>query len=344
MRALLLATPILIIVFLLQAAMWVPGYDNQGDVAPKRLTTFIEPSIGDARLLNPILNADTSSSRIAELVFDGLLEIDEDLNLAPRLAKRWHLGERVYVLPSERASARALAASLGAKLPDLLAGTSARALSVDIAPAMDEDRSAEGAANDEAFTVAWPERVVIELDRVVPDLDRRIQNALAALPSMAERKNLLRGSPEAIGSLGDAALEDIVPAIERNPEITFWLRDDATFHDEHRFDSGDVVFTFRAIMDARNRSPRRSDFEPVKALEVIQPFKLRVIYKRLFSPAVSAWTIGILPEHMLHKIHIIRRGLSGHKPIEAMERLISFLERFPNNAQMLMEIKAPSVT
>jgi transcription termination factor Rho len=42
---------------------------------------------------------------------------------------------------------------------------------------------------------------------------------------------------------------------------------------------------------------------------------------------------------MLQKIYLIRRGLSGHKPLEAMERLLFFLKRFPNNAQMLLEIK-----
>ena len=44
---------------------------------------------------------------------------------------------------------------------------------------------------------------------------------------------------------------------------------------------------------------------------------------------------------MLEKVQILRRGLSGHKPTEAMERLLSFLERFPTNAQMLLEIKHP---
>ena len=46
-----------------------------------------------------------------------------------------------------------------------------------------------------------------------------------------------------------------------------------------------------------------------------------------------------MAEHLLNKIHLIRRGLAGHRPEEAMERLIFFLKRFPNNAQMLMEIK-----
>jgi transcription termination factor Rho len=46
----------------------------------------------------------------------------------------------------------------------------------------------------------------------------------------------------------------------------------------------------------------------------------------------------LLPEEQLHKINVIRRGLTGHKPVEAIERLIFFAKKFPTNAQMLREI------
>jgi transcription termination factor Rho len=61
-------------------------------------------------------------------------------------------------------------------------------------------------------------------------------------------------------------------------------------------------------------------------------------------PAVDIFQSGtrreelLLPDADLHKINIIRRGLAGHKPVEAVERLLSFLRRFPTNAQMLREI------
>ncbi len=61
-------------------------------------------------------------------------------------------------------------------------------------------------------------------------------------------------------------------------------------------------------------------------------------------PAVDIFLSGtrreelLLPEADLHKINIIRRGLSGHKPSEAIERLLFFLNKFPTNAQMLREI------
>ena len=71
----------------------------------------------------------------------------------------------------------------------------------------------------------------------------------------------------------------------------------------------------------------------------------RKIAENYIYPAVDIFKSGtrreelLLPDHMLHKIYLIRRGLSGHRPVEAMERLLFFLKKFPNNPQMLMEIK-----
>ncbi|MBV9127476.1 MAG: transcription termination factor Rho [Verrucomicrobia bacterium] len=61
-------------------------------------------------------------------------------------------------------------------------------------------------------------------------------------------------------------------------------------------------------------------------------------------PAVDIFLSGtrreelLLQEWELHKINVIRRGLAGHKPIEAIERLLSFLKKFPTNSQMLASL------
>jgi ABC-type transport system substrate-binding protein len=65
-------------------------------------------------------------------------------------------------------------------------------------------------------------------------------------------------------------------------------------------DAQDVKFTYEAIMNPRNLSPRISDYEPVKTVDVIDPLTVRIVYKRLYSPAFGTWGMGILPEHLLN--------------------------------------------
>ena len=40
----------------------------------------------------------------------------------------------------------------------------------------------------------------------------------------------------------------------------------------------------------------------------------------------------------LEKVNLIRRGLAGHKPGEAIERLLMFVKKFPTNTEMLKGI------
>jgi ABC-type transport system substrate-binding protein len=53
-------------------------------------------------------------------------------------------------------------------------------------------------------------------------------------------------------------------------------------------------------MNPKNLSPRIADYEPVKSVEVIDPLTVRIVYKRLYSPAIGTWGMGILPEHLLN--------------------------------------------
>ncbi len=70
----------------------------------------------------------------------------------------------------------------------------------------------------------------------------------------------------------------------------------------------------------------------------------RKISEQRVYPAVDIFQSGtrreelIVPADELHKVHLIRRGLAGYKPEEAIERLLFFSKKFPTNAQMLREI------
>jgi ABC-type transport system substrate-binding protein len=332
-KRVLIAAPLALVAFLLQSWIWVPSYDRQTRGNPLRLEKFVEGSIGDAHFLNPVLSADSAATSIISLVFDSLLDLDEHLALRGKLAERWELRERAYLVVRPEArfpdgspvSAEALRARLAAAL-----GAQADSLRVLPAERRSERREialpgADGEpprpAAAELF-VRVPERVALELSAVVPDLAERVaallgEGYLAGFDPAAFVE--LPGGPE--GEALRAQLADLLPALEQNPVLTFHLRRGVRFHDGHELDAGDVRFTYEAFMDPRNVSPRSSDFEPVKAVEVVDSHTVRVVYKRLFSPAVYVWaSYGILPEHLLNAEalgrEMDRRGIQG----EARER------------------------
>ncbi len=59
---------------------------------------IIDVSIGDASYLNPVLATDTSSGTINNLVYNGLVKYDKDLNLIGDLAKSWKISEDKLVI------------------------------------------------------------------------------------------------------------------------------------------------------------------------------------------------------------------------------------------------------
>lgn len=70
----------------------------------------------------------------------------------------------------------------------------------------------------------------------------------------------------------------------------------------------------------------------------------RKISDQRIYPAVDIFLSGTRREELLlsaedlHKISVIRRGLAGHKPIEAIERLLFFIRKYPTNAELLKNI------
>ena len=70
----------------------------------------------------------------------------------------------------------------------------------------------------------------------------------------------------------------------------------------------------------------------------------RKISDQRIYPAIDIFLSGtrreelLLSEEDLQKINVIRRGLAGHKPIEAIERLLFFIRKYPTNAEMLKNL------
>ena len=109
-------------------------------------------------------------------------------------------------------------------------------------------------------------------------------------------------------------------------------------------EAGSLTIVGTALIETNSKADELifQEFKGTGNLEIVLERKMAEQY---VYPAVNIFKSGtrreelLLPPHQLKKIHLIRRGLAGHKPIEAMERLLHFLRKFPTNAQMLIEIK-----
>ncbi len=109
-------------------------------------------------------------------------------------------------------------------------------------------------------------------------------------------------------------------------------------------EAGSLTILATALVQTNSRADD-AIFQEFKGTGNMELVLDRKIAENYIYPAVDIFKSGtrreelLLPEHTLHKIHMIRRGLSGHRPVEAMERLLFFLKKFPSNPQMLLEIK-----
>ncbi len=334
-RALIL-TPLILIVLLLQSYFWVPSYEKQSVGNPARLRTYIEGSIADAKILNPILNADGASSRITDFIFDGLLDMDENLNLRGRLATDWSITEKAYLLARPEMTLPDGSPATGERLVEVISLARVNGhlheldgvlLSIRLLPAEEKTETLTIIEPDEPgrpppppieVAIRTPQRVEFTLRTVDQDLFTRLTPILGeayfrdfpyadhiTVAETARREQIEKVQPQ---------FPALLPVAEHNPIILFHLRQDVRFHDGHPFDAGDVKFTYEAIMNPRNISPRTSDYEPIKRVDILDPHTVQVTYKRLYSPAINAWTMGILPEHLLHAAalekEMAERGLS----------------------------------
>ena len=323
LKRILLFVPLLLTAFLLQSYFWVPTYEKQASGNPDRLVTYIEGSIGDAKILNPILHADSASSRIVSHVFEGLLDLDENLSLRGRLATDWTISEKAYLLVNSQNRFPDGKEVTGKRLIDRLKQALSKGLfseieshiqSLELLPPEKRVESISVSipgekgtttVTDVRVTLDVPERIEIRLDQVDQDLFDRLK------PIIGERYfdhvvyeqyvKIPSDTPQKVQDQLRSQFSALLPVGEHNPEILFHLRKGVKFHDGHEFDAGDVKFTYEAIMNPKNLSPRTSDFEPIKSVEILDPSTVRVVYKRLFSPAINAWTMGVLPEHLLNE-------------------------------------------
>ena len=325
-KRILIYLPLGLVLFLAQSFFWVPTYDKQAVGNPNRLVKYIHGSAADAEILNPILSADTTSSSITSLVFDGLIDLDSQLEYRPRLASSWVQYEEAFLvtpaysqskkspknIPSDphdfgkwiQAALKSnIAWSKNLRSIEVVSGKELKGkvpvtvLDEEGRPLMEKGRPK---TREVDYSFQQPDRIKFTLHQIDQDFFNPLKKLLG--------KDFFQSFPYAQYIHADQAAEQknlvphhqkILPLTEHNPIIVFNLRDGVNFHDGHEFDSGDVLFTYQAIMNPNNASPRTSDYEPIKSVEPLGSHKIKIVYKRLFSPAINSWFMGILPEHLL---------------------------------------------
>jgi ABC-type transport system substrate-binding protein len=305
-KRILIFLPLAVILLLAQSYFWVPTFTDQVKGSDRRLRQYIQGSIGDAQILNPILHSDTSSGTIVDHVFEGLIDRDKNLKFRGRLAASWRIYEETYFIPRPGGPT---AEELRDKIREIVSsgdsGLAAQITGVEVVPPVKEKASAflpppkgKKRPQRESFTVSYPARVKVTLKSVDQDFFTKLKKLIGEEAFADDPAPYI---PEKLEkALREAALPK-VNLIEHNPIIIFDLRRGVRFHDGHEFDSGDVRFTYDSIMDPASLSPRVPDFEPIKRVETPGRFTVRVVYKRLYSPAFGTWSMGILPEHLLNK-------------------------------------------
>lgn len=325
-RRLLVFLPLALLAFLLQSSLWVPTSSSQAKGNPERLDTFIQVSISDPKLLNPAISSDSASSDVTyRRVFEGLIDSDEQLNLKPRLAERWEQREEAFLAEvPERQLANGQSATAAALLDRLRQALASGELAW-LAPSLEglslevphERAVAESVVRPgkngkpEPYTitgkVSVPARVKLRLNRVLPELFEQLKPTLGAayFEGYPFEARFHLDKPAELPELRPT-IEDVLAIGEHNPVIIFYVRKGVLFHDGYPLTAQDVKFTYEAIIDAKNASPRASSFDPIREFSLIDDYTVRVVYRRLYSPALIDWSMEILPEHLLNKAAMAR--------------------------------------
>ena len=108
-------------------------------------------------------------------------------------------------------------------------------------------------------------------------------------------------------------------------------------------EAGSLTIVATALIETGSRMDELI-FQEFKGTGNMEMVLDRKISDQRIYPAIDIFLSGTRREELLlqawelEKINLIRRGLAGHKPEEAIQRLLMFVKKFPTNTQMLKEI------
>ena len=107
-----------------------------------------------------------------------------------------------------------------------------------------------------------------------------------------------------------------------NLSVTFSLRQGVMFHHGREFEAKDVVFTFQRLLDPEFHSPWAAQFAPVKNIEAVDKYTVRMDFDEPFAPILSlvstAWYTAIVPYDFAVENNLSEKA-SGTGPFKLVE-------------------------
>jgi peptide/nickel transport system substrate-binding protein len=127
--------------------------------------------------------------------------------------------------------------------------------------------------------------------------------------------------------IGDLAKEFY---FENNTTIIFKLKDNVKWHDGEEFSAKDVVFTYETIISPKISTPYSAEFIFVKSVKALDKLTLRVVYKKPYFKSLEAWSMGILPKHILENETNLMSSRFNTNPIGTGPYKLHLLEHSKN--------------
>ena len=102
---------------------------------------------------------------------------------------------------------------------------------------------------------------------------------------------------------------------ENNTSVIFELKKNVKWHDGEIFTAQDVLFTYETLISPKISSPYSANFRFVKNVEVLDDYKIRVVYSKPYFKALETWMMGIIPAHILSKEENLMSAAFNTDPI-----------------------------
>ncbi|HEY5811219.1 MAG TPA: peptide-binding protein [Terrimicrobiaceae bacterium] len=305
-------------------ALIVASFVNVSLLSTKKKNEMSIGTLGEPATLNPIKEADAAGGEVQAVIFNGLLKYDQNLEITTDLAKSFTLSQTTTVFFQDANSALSALLRLQAENSRWKEWTlntvrleESRLVLEFSEPGMDNSQRVVSLFDASKIVPLHIVRVEVQekATQILSDF-RATPGAAPIIREWVESSSAFEvtvsGDANAFVSIlqgflatkpelkGQAQILETTQFLAE-PIVVFSLRDNVRWHDGHPFSSRDVAFTYRAIMDDANASPRKPDFLYILRVETPDDLTVRVIYRRPYSPALSSWMIGMLPAHILEE-------------------------------------------